>query len=528
MIFSSPYPDVAIPDAPLTAFVLRHAERLADKPAMIDGTTGRTLTYGQLAEAIDRTAAGLSERGFRRGSVLAIYSPNCPEYAVAFHAAASLGGITTTVNPMFTSDELTYQLREAAADWLLTTPALMDTAREAAARTGVREIFVFGDTPGGTPGATPLGHLSPAAGAAPRVPIDASVDLVALPFSSGTTGLPKGVMLTHANLAANVAQIAACEDVTETDTLIGVLPFFHIYGLTVLMNFALSTGATVVTMPRFELEPFLQIMEAHAVTYAYLAPPIVLALAKQPAVDRYDLSRLRVIVSGGAPLGAEVGTACRQRLGCIVKQGYGLTEASPVTHLNPSDPDRVKAGTIGLLVPNTVAKVIDPESGAALGPEARGEVWLRGPQIMQGYVNRPDATAEMITPDGWLRTGDLGFVDLDGHFTIVDRLKELIKYKGYQVAPAELEALLLSHPAVADAAVIPSPDEAAGEVPKAFVVARGEVTANELMAFVAERVAPYKRIRRVAFVDQIPKSPSGKILRRILVERERADVLIPA
>jgi acyl-CoA synthetase (AMP-forming)/AMP-acid ligase II len=294
------------------------------------------------------------------------------------------------------------------------------------------------------------------------------------------------------------------------------------------MNYALAAGATVVTMPRFELEPFLHTMETHAVSYAFLAPPIVLTLAKQPVVDRYDLSRLRVIVSGGAPLGAEVVIACRERLGCVVKQGYGLTEASPVTHINPADPDRIKAYTIGLLLPNTAGKVVDPESGADLGPDERGEVWVRGPQVMKGYLNRPDATAEMITPDGWLRTGDLGFVDTDGHFTIVDRLKELIKYKGYQVAPAELEAVLLSHPAVADAAVIPSPDDEAGEVPKAFVVTRGEISANELMAFVAGRVAPYKRIRRVAFIDQIPKSPSGKILRRVLVERERAEVPIPA
>jgi acyl-CoA synthetase (AMP-forming)/AMP-acid ligase II len=522
MIFSSLHPDIPIPDAPLTEFVLRHAERLADKPALIDGPAGRTITYGRLAEAIARTAAGLWDRGFRKGAVLAIYAPNCPEYAVAFHAAASLGGITTTVNPMFTVDELRHQLDEAGADWLLTTPALMEKAREAAARTGVREIFVFGNAPG----AAPFADLFLTAGSAPGIPIDPSVDLVALPFSSGTTGLPKGVMLTHANLAANVAQIAACEDVSEADTLIGVLPFFHIYGLTMLMNFALSTGATVVTVPRFELEPFLQIMEAHAVTYAYLAPPIVLALAKQPAVDRYDLSRLRGILSGGAPLGAEVAVACRERLGCVVKQGYGLTEASPVTHLDSADPDRVKADSIGLLLPNTLAKVVDPESGAELGPEARGEVWIRGPQVMKGYLNRPDATAEMITSDGWLRTGDLGFVDTDGHFTIVDRLKELIKVKGYQVAPAELEAILLSHPAVADAAVIPSPEEAAGEVPKAFVVARGDISGDDLLAFVAARVAPYKRIRRIAFVDQIPKSPSGKILRRILVERERAEVLV--
>jgi acyl-CoA synthetase (AMP-forming)/AMP-acid ligase II len=522
MIFRSPYPDVAIPSVPLTQFVLRQAERLASKPAFIDGPSGRTLSYGQLVEAIDRTAAGLWERGFRQGDVLAIYAPNSPDYAVAFHAVASLGGITTTVNPLFTGDELAYQLREAGASWLVTTPALMDRVRAVSDRTSLREIFTFGDAPG----ATRFSDLSLAVGTAPQVTIDTNADLAALPFSSGTTGLPKGVMLTHANLAVNVAQVAASEPVTEADTLIGVLPFFHSYGLTVLMNYALVAGATVVTMPRFDLEQFLQLMESYAVSYAYLAPPIVLALAKQPVVDRYDLSRLRAILSGGAPLGAETAIACRDRLGCVVKQGYGLTEASPVTHINPADPARVKMDTIGLLLPNTVGKIVDPESGVELDPDERGELWVSGPQIMKGYLNRPDATAEMITSDGWLRTGDLGFVDADGHFTIVDRLKELIKYKGYQVAPAELEAILLAHPAVADAAVIASPDEEAGEVPKAFVVLRSEATAEELIAFVATRVAPYKRVRRLEVIAQIPKSASGKILRRVLIERERAMVAV--
>lgn len=518
MIFRSPYPDVEMPGVPLTEFVLGRAGRLANKPAFIDGSSGRTLTYGQLVETINRTAAGLWERGFRHGDVLAIYAPNSPDYAVAFHAAASLGGVTTTVNPLFTSDELAYQLREAGAGWLVTTPGLIDQARSAAARSSVREIFTFGDAPG----ATQFSDLSLVAGAAPHVAIDPDADLAALPFSSGTTGLPKGVMLTHRNLEANVAQLAACEPVTDADTLIGVLPFFHVYGLTVLTNYALATGATVVTMPRFDLEQFLHLMEIHAVSYAYVAPPIVLALAKQPVVDRYDLSRLRVIMSGGAPLGAETAIACRDRLGCVVKQGYGLTETSPVTHLNPADPDRIKMHTVGVLLPNTAGKIVDPESGAELDPDERGELWVSGPQVMKGYLNRPDATAEMITPDGWLRTGDLGFVDTDGHFTIVDRLKELIKYKGHQVAPAELEAILLSHPAVADAAVIASPDEEAGEVPKAFVVLRSEATAEELIAFVATRVTPYKRVRRLEMIAQIPKSPSGKILRRVLVERERA------
>jgi acyl-CoA synthetase (AMP-forming)/AMP-acid ligase II len=519
VIFHSPYPDILIPDTPVTPFVLRHARRLAEKPALIDGVTGRTLSYGQLADAIQGTAAGLAEHGFRKGEVFAIYAPNCLEYPVAFHAVASCGGITTTINPLFTTDELTHQLTDAGASYLLTTSDLLQRASEAAARAGVREVFVVDEAPD----ATPFASLSTSAGTLPVVvPIDPDADLAALPFSSGTTGLPKGVMLTHANLVANVAQIAACEPVSEADTLIGVLPFFHIYGLTVLMNFGLAAGATIVVLPRFELGTFLRTLETYRVTYAYVAPPVVLALAKQPEVEQFDLSRLRVILSGGAPLSSNVTDACHARIGCYVKQGYGLTETSPVTHFGAADPEQTPAGSIGVLLPNTEAKVISPASGLALGHNEDGELWIRGPQVMNGYLNRPEETAAMLDGDRWLHTGDLGYADADGNFTIVDRLKELIKYKGFQVAPAELEAILLSHPAVADAAVIPSPDEDAGEVPKAFLVLRHAATPNELMAFVAERVAPYKKVRRLELIDRIPKSATGKILRRVLVERERA------
>ena len=279
-------------------------------------------------------------------------------------------------------------------------------------------------------------------------------------------------MLTHANLVANVAQLAVSESISEQDTLIGLIPFFHSYGLTVNMNYALAVGATIVTLPRFEIEQFLQTVESYGVTFAALAPPTMVMLAKHPTVDNFDLSRLKVIVSGGAPLGADVTNACRFRVGCHVKQGFGLTEASPVTHMCPTDRAGIKIGSVGALLANTECRIVDPESAAELGPDQPGELWIRGPQIMKGYLNRPGATDLTITPDGWLRTGDLGFADEDGFFTIVDRLKEMIKYKGHQVAPAELEAILLSHPAVGDAAVIPSPDEEAGEVPKAYVVCR--------------------------------------------------------
>lgn len=517
MLFKGYYPEVTIPEISLPEFVLYRAAELGEKPVLIDGPSGRTLTYGQLAGAVSKTAAGLAQRGFKKGDVMGIYSPNLPEYAIAFLAVAALGGINTTVNPLYTAGELANQLNDCKAKFLLTVPPFLDKALAAAQESAVQEVFVFGEAEGATPFAALLQHEA----ASPQVQLDPHKDLVALPYSSGTTGLPKGVMLTHHNLVANICQIRDIEGYNEQDTLIGILPFFHIYGLTVIMCMALHKGATIVTMPRFELEQFLQIMQDYRVTRAYVVPPIVLALAKHPLVDKYDLSSLNLVMSGAAPLGRDVAEACGRRLNCVIKQGYGLSETSPVTHINPDDPAKIKQGSIGPCISNTEGKVIDYNTDAELGPNQEGEIWLRGPQVMQGYLSQPDATAAVIDAAGWFRTGDIGYADEEGYFYIVDRLKELIKYKGMQVAPAELEALLLTHPAVADAAVIPSPDEEAGEVPKAFVVLRGEASPDELMAFVSERVAPHKRVRRLEIIDQIPKSASGKILRRVLVERER-------
>jgi acyl-CoA synthetase (AMP-forming)/AMP-acid ligase II len=279
-------------------------------------------------------------------------------------------------------------------------------------------------------------------------------------------------------------------------------------------------GSTTVTLPRFDLAQFLETLSKHRVTFAHVVPPIVLALSKQPLVDNFDLSSLRWILSGAAPLSADLAETCARRLRCRVLQGYGLTETSPTTHVNPPD-DRNRPGMVGLLVPNTECKIVDPGTGQTLGTGQDGELWMRGPQVMKGYLNNPQATSAVIDNDGFFHSGDIGFVDQDGYFRIVDRVKELIKYKGLQVAPAELEAVLLSHPAVADAAVVPMADEEAGEVPKAFVVTRGEVTDAELMVWVADRVAPYKKLRAVERLELIPKSPSGKILRRVLAERER-------
>jgi acyl-CoA synthetase (AMP-forming)/AMP-acid ligase II len=275
-------------------------------------------------------------------------------------------------------------------------------------------------------------------------------------------------------------------------------------------------------MPRFDMREFLRVMQEHRITRAYVVPPVVLALAKHPLVDEFDLSSVEFMLSGAAPLSAELERACGERLRCRMQQGYGMTEASPVTHLVPDELAGQMPGSIGRLVPNTACRVVDVATGQDAPASEPGELWIHGPQVMRGYLNNPEATARTIDAQGWLRTGDVGRVDEEGAFFIVDRVKELIKYKGYQIAPAELEALLLTHPAIADAAVIPVPDEQAGEVPKAFVVTSGPITPEEVTAFVAERVAPYKKVRAVELVEEIPKSPSGKILRRLLIDRERA------
>ena len=519
MIFRSPLPDVDIPDVPLTSFVFERAESLGEKPALVDGTSGRALSFAEVRTAIRRCARGLHDRGFRKGDVFATLLPNLPEYAVAFHGVATAGGVNTTLNPLYTAEEISRQLKDARAKYLLTTPLFLDKAREACRDSGVEEVFVLGEVEG----ATPFAALLTNDGEPPEVQIDPATDLVALPYSSGTTGLQKGVMLTHRNLVANLVQTDAgfVDGIRENDVAIGILPFFHIYGMTVVMNLTVWRGATVVTMPRFELEPFLQLMESRRVTIANLVPPLVLALAKHPAVDNYDLSALRWIMSGAAPLGRELAQACARRLDCIVLQGYGLTETSPVSHCNPINAGN-RPGSVGPAIPGTECKVVDPASGEELGPDATGEIWIRGPQVMTGYLNNPEATAAAIDADGFFHSGDIGYADADGYFYIVDRLKELIKYKGMQVAPAELEALLLTHPSIADAAVVPKPDEEAGEIPKAYVVARAPISPEEIMSFVAEHVAPHKKVRAVELVDEIPKSASGKILRRVLIERERS------
>jgi len=515
-----------IPETSVNDYALRHAKRLGDKAALIDGPSGNILSYADLHIQVGQAATGLAARGFRKGDVLAIYCPNVPEYAVIFNAVAQLGGINTTINPLYTARELLNQLNDAGARFLVTTPLFLDKELEAVIGSSVEEIFVLGEATG----ATPFSDLLSVGNSPPEVTINPRDDLVVLPYSSGTTGLPKGVMLTHHNLVANLCQFHGFESqprLEENDIVLAVLPFFHIYGMVVVMKLALAHGATVVTMPRFDMADFLALIQRYRITTLPMVPPMVLGLAKSPLVDQYDLSSLRTLFCGAAPLGAELSIEAGNRVGCPVVQGYGMTEASPVTHLSPKNAKNAKPGSIGKVIPMTEVRIVDVDSGADQGPNAEGELWIRGPQIMRGYLNQAKATADSIDEAGWYRTGDIGYADEEGFFYIVDRVKELIKYKGLQVSPAELEALLLTHPDIMDVAVIPIPDEEAGELPKAYVVTRtadldNEPLAAQIMAFMAELVSPHKRIRVIEFCSEIPKSASGKILRRVLVEQTRS------
>jgi acyl-CoA synthetase (AMP-forming)/AMP-acid ligase II len=517
MIIRSPYPDVEVPEISLPEFVLEHADERGGAPAVIDGFTGRTLSYRDLATQARRVAAGLQAHGVAKGDVLALCSPNGPEFVVTCYAAAWAGAVVTTMNPLATRGEMAAHLAAGGARWLVTTPEVFrDKGKPAAAEAGVRETFVFGTADG----ATPFTYLSDAARAC-SLPSLSPDDLAILPYSSGTSGFPKGVMLTHRQLVTNVCQMTVLNQVQADDVVVAVVPMFHIYGLQVSMNQTLRAGGTLVTVPRFSADSFLGVLETYRVTRAPLVPPLVLALATHPAVDSHDLSSLRVILSAAAPLAPDLARACAEGIGCRVVQGYGMTELGGASHVppdaGPDDPE-----SIGPSLSGVECRVVDLVTGADVAPGQRGELLVRSLAAMLGYLNNPQATAAMIDADGWMRTGDIVTVDERGWFRVVDRAKELIKYKGYQVAPAELEAIVLTHSSVADCAVIASPDPEAGEVPKAFVVLRPGCTADGLLDWVAERVAPYQKIRRLQVTDQIPKSASGKILRRVLQEADRA------
>ncbi|HEY5319566.1 MAG TPA: AMP-binding protein, partial [Galbitalea sp.] len=452
--------------------------------------------------------------------------PNAPAFAVVFHGILRAGAIVTTINSLYTAEEIVNQLKDSGATWLITVSPLLAAATEAAAAVGIdADHLIVLDGADGHPS---LRDLLAQQASPPEVHIEPATQIAVLPYSSGTTGRPKGVMLTHRNLVANVAQSNGVIGLGREDVVLAVLPFFHIYGLTVLLNYALKGRSSLVTMPRFELPEFLRLIQEQRCTWVFIAPPIAVALAKHPMVDDFDLSSVEVIFSGAASLDATLAGTVASRLDCKVRQGYGMTELSPVSHAIPVGRGDVSLSSVGLALPNQECRIVDPATGDDIeqpttGVSAPGELLCRGPNVMIGYLGNEQATADTLTDDGWLHTGDIATVDADGIFSIVDRLKELIKYKGYQVAPAVLEAVLLGHPQIADSAVIGVMDDDSQEIPKAFVVVQAGASLSEqdVMDYVAAHVAPHEKVRRVEFVEVIPKSSSGKILRKDLRARER-------
>ncbi len=490
------------------------ATRLPDKPALID-IDETPYTFGQLWQAAKKTASFLqNDAGIVKGDTVGIYAPNSPQYAVALHGALLAGAKVTTLNPLYREREVEHQLNDADAVAVFSATAIMPTVDVVKGHLPkLRKVYTLDDVISLSAGVPEI--------AAP-VEIDPERDIAVLPYSSGTTGMPKGVMLTHYNLTSNIRQMRATGLAREDSVMLAFLPFYHIYGLMILLNGTLAQGATCLVMPRFDPDKTLYFIEKYRVTDFFVVPPALLALSHHPKLAEHDLSSLRFILSGAAPLPNEIAELAAQRFRCPMIQGYGMTETSPLTNAIPLDAPR--EGSVGPAVPDTLEKIVDPETFEELPVGGVGELLISGPQVMQGYWKNPDATAETIRPDGWLRSGDIARMDEDGYVYIVDRAKEMIKYKGYQVAPAELESLLMEHPAVLDAAVIPKQDFEAGEVPKAFIVLKpnAQASAEELMLFVSERVAPYKKLRELEFVTSIPKTASGKILRRELIEQERA------
>jgi acyl-CoA synthetase (AMP-forming)/AMP-acid ligase II len=513
MIIHSPFLSLEpYPAVPLHHFLTQTALKYPDRPALIF-LDGQECSYGRLMQASRSLARMLQDGGLQRGERVAIFSPNCPEYAVVAHGTSMAGGTLTTLNPLYRAREVVYQLIDAGAKRLFYHPLVGPVVEEAQPELVGTTLVSLADV-GSIVDQTPPEPYP--------VPIDPHKDLAALFYSSGTTGLPKGVMLTHFNLVANICQACACFGLTAMTKPLAFLPFFHIYGFTLILNTTLALGGTCVITPAFDPKMVLELIQQHQITNLPAVPAALLALVNHADAERYATTSLRVVGCGAYAVPAEIERRAKQLFpSATFVEGYGLTEAAPLTNLNPLG--YVRSGTFGVPVSDTIEQVVSLETGlpAALGEP--GELWVKGPQVMQGYWQRPAESAQALTSDGWLHTGDLVRADAEGYVSFVERLKEMIKYRGYQIAPAELEAILLEHPAVLDVTVVPKPNPDTGEAPKAFVQPRPgiAVTAQELLAHVEQRVAPYKKIRELEFVEAIPKTASGKTLRRYFIELER-------
>ena len=508
------------PTGPLHDVMRATAARVPDRPAIT--FKDQPMTFGAFDRESNRLANGLARLGLGSGDRMALYLPNCPQYELAFYAASKLGAISCPMNPSYREREITYQVNDSGASVMITHASLWPVVTACRAQTPnlARVVVVGGEADGARGVAIEYGEVMESGSPdAPAVTVEQS-QLAALPYSSGTTGLPKGVMLTHRTLVCNQRQYLDASGIGADDAFPLFLPLSHIYGV-MLMNAALGSGAHQILMERFDLDTLVSAVQKHRATVLHLVPPVLLALANAPGLDRSQFATVRYALSAAAPLAPDVARRVEQRLGIRVLQAYGLTETGPASHHSPLEPGRIRLESVGVIMSDTDQRVVDLETGErVLGPGETGEITIRGPQVMQGYWNAPEETARALR-NGWLYTGDIGSIDADGYTYLVDRKKEMIKCRAFSIAPAELEAALLEHPDIADCGVVGVPDPDAGEVPNAFVVPRKGCTLGEaaLTDYFSRRLAGYKMIRKWHVTDAIPRTPSGKILRRVLKDR---------
>ncbi|KAF9790975.1 AMP binding protein [Thelephora terrestris] len=562
-IYRSHIADFPTPDESLFTFLFEgkvDREIPGATPAFIDAPTGRTITRSELKAACLSLGWGLTNIFAKklggveltRGDTVMIFSPNSFAWPFALLGSIAAGLRTTLANSSYTPAELGYQWKDSGAKVVFTHPAFVPTVvtmleAHGFSKTETRKRIIvmgLGDKEAIAKGFIHMDDLlgKGSLSAAERFDGPLSNETVFLCYSSGTTGKPKGVESTHKNIVSVCLMVQPLFPPMQMgmDVMLGFLPFYHIYGAVLLLPFMLLVGSPVVIMPQFEPEAFCQNIEKYKVSMSLIVPPVCLAIIHHPATNKYNLKTLRFIMSGAAPLGASLISAVHNKLksvgaNTVIPQGYGLTEMSPVSHLLPHDQFLSKVGSAGLLIPNLEARLVGID-GVDVKPGEPGELWLRGPTVMKGYLNNPTATKESITADGWYKTGDVCTRDADGFYHIVDRIKELIKYKGFQVPPAEMEALLLQHPKIVDAAVIGVySEEEATELPRAYVVpkvkpapgAESATLSKEIQEWVRERVAKHKFLRGgVVIIDQVPKSAAGKILRRQLRDLAKTEYIL--
>ncbi|MEM3664097.1 MAG: long-chain fatty acid--CoA ligase [Candidatus Jordarchaeales archaeon] len=531
--------------------LLREAAKESPNSVAMD-FMGKTLTFKELDSLVDRFAAALLDIGISQGDVVAIMLPNCPQFAIAYYATSRIGATATTMNPLYTPREVEHQMTDSKAKALVILDALYPNVKEVVKKIGVKAVVItnLGDfmppikrTLGRLLKKIPTAEIEPEPGiycmmeliskhppepVAPKKKVKPKDDVAVLLYTGGTTGLPKGAMLTHYNLVANALQCNAWVGGEKgKDIMLSVLPWYHVYGQTVCLNASIALQNKNVVLPRFDPEDVMKTIQKHKVTLFPAVAVIYNAINNHPNVKKYDLSSLKSGISGAGPLPLAIQETFEKLTGAIICEGYGLTEAAPVTHSNPLDKNLRKVGSIGIPLPNTDAGIMHLEENRFLGPGEEGELVVSGPQVMKGYLNRPEETAQtLIEVDGkiWLRTGDIAKMDEDGYFYVVDRKKELIKYKGYSVFPREIEEVLFKHEAVQDAAAVGIPDPAVGEVIKAFVVLKpeykGKVTENDILEYCKKNLAAYKVPKEIEFRDALPRTIVGKLLRRVLREEE--------